>query len=551
MSRHFHFSHENLKFPDNLLERVFQIIPGLLSWTVLISLVLLAFLSPLKAAMVIIAYDIYWLFRLFYMTLFMVLAYLVLAIERETDWTARCHSLEKSKEMLPLVKEKKRAARKAFRLREWFSCKNQERDLKKVITEKIHIPDFDSLYHVVIIAVANESQNVVEPGLQALTQSQFPPKKILPVLAVEERTGPHQRAMAEALQQKYGHFFMDFMVVIHPDDIPGEARVKGANVTYAAKKVTDFFRQKEIDFEKIIVSCFDSDTVPPPEYFAALAYHFMRNPHRTRSSYQPVPVYHNNIWEAPGFARVLEMGSSFFQLVEATNPEKLVTFSSHSMSFKALVEVGYWPVDMISDDSAIFWKALIHYGGDYRVVPMYVTLSMDVAMASSRWKTVINIYRQKRRWAWGVENFPIVMRGFLHDQKISGYNKFRYTVKLIEMHLGWATMGFIILIIGWLPAIFAGREFSSSVLYYNSPRITSLIFNLALTALAVTIVLSLFLLPKKKTRNPFLKRVLFALEWMLVPLVYTFLSTLPALEAQTRLMRGHIMQFRITEKARR
>ena len=27
------------------------------------------------------------------------------------------------------------------------------------------------------------------------------------------------------------------------------------------------------------------------------------------------------------------------------------------MSFTALVEIGYWPVDMISDDSAVFWKA--------------------------------------------------------------------------------------------------------------------------------------------------------------------------------------------------
>ena len=33
------------------------------------------------------------------------------------------------------------------------------------------------------------------------------------------------------------------------------------------------------------------------------------------------------------------------------------------MSFKALVEIGYWPVDMISDDSAIYWKAYIHYAG--------------------------------------------------------------------------------------------------------------------------------------------------------------------------------------------
>ena len=73
------------------------------------------------------------------------------------------------------------------------------------------------------------------------------------------------------------------------------------------------------------------------------------------------------------------MGSSFSQLTQSTDPSALVTFSSHSMSFKALVEIDYWPVDMISDDSAIYWKAYIHYAGAYTVVPMLVTVSMDLA----------------------------------------------------------------------------------------------------------------------------------------------------------------------------
>src|SRR3989338_4851105 len=116
----------------------------------------------------------------------------------------------------------------------------------------------------------------------------------------------------------------------------------------------------------------------------------MVSPERDRASFQPVSVYHNNIWEVPGSAKGIETGSSFFVQDEPTNPENLVTFSSHSMSFKALVEVGYWPVDMISDDSAIFWKAFIHYDGNYRVVPLYTTVSMDVEAASTWRKTLIN-----------------------------------------------------------------------------------------------------------------------------------------------------------------
>lgn len=511
----------------------------------------MSFFKPLHAAVFVIALNIFWLFRILYMTVFLVLAYAVLAVEKGTDWTERCRLLERGKDALPEIKKRKFRALKQFKLKKWIDLKNQERELNRVVHSKIKIPAYDSVYHVVLIAAAKETREILEPALEALTKSELPAKKIIPVLAIEERTGPAHLAMAQSLRDTYKNYFFDFLVASHPDGIPGEARVKGANATYAAKQVAPYLEKRGIAFEDVVLSCFDADTVASPEYFAALTYHFMRNSKRTRSSFQPIPVYHNNIMDAPAISRVLETGSSFFQLIEATNPEKLVTFSSHSMSFKALVEIGYWPVDMISDDSAIFWKALIYYGGDYRVVPMYVTLSMDVVMAPTFLRTLRNIYRQKKRWAWGVENFPIVMRAFMKDTQIGLLRKTRYVIKLLEMHISWATLGFLITFLGWLPAFFAGQEFSDTVLFYNSPRIASLIFNLASTTLVISIVLALWMLPKGKKKMTFFNKVVYALEWLLIPLVFTFLSSLPALDAQTRLMRGKMMEFFVTDKQRK
>ena len=411
-------------------------------------------------------------------------------------------------------------------------------------------PPSSEIYHLVLFSIAKESKEIVEPGIESLAHQTFPPKRILVVLAVEERAALSVKEGIKTLQRKYNDSFFDLLIAVHPEGVPGEARVKGANVTNAAKTAAEYFEEKKISFEHVIVSCFDADTVVGRDYFSSLTYHFMVCPQRNRASFQPIPVYNNNIWEASAFARVLDVGSSFFQLIEATNPDKLVTFSSHSMSFKALVEVGYWPVDMISDDSAIFWKALIHFDGDYRVVPMYVTLSMDVVSGQSWWRTILNVYRQKRRWAWGVENFPIVMRGFMANKKISLYDKVRYGFKLFEDHVAWATWAFLLTFVGWLPALFSGREFSNSVLYYSAPRVTGIIFNLASVALVATIILSLCLLPKKQVKNPLLKRIGFALEWLLVPFIVVFLSAIPALDAQTRLMFGRYMEFWVTDKKR-
>ncbi|NQT33342.1 MAG: hypothetical protein HQ594_06710 [Candidatus Omnitrophica bacterium] len=206
---------------------------------------------------------------------------------------------------------------------------------------------------------------------------------------------------------------------------------------------------------------------------------------------------------------------------------------------------------MISDDSAIFWKAFMHYNGDYRVVPMYTTLSMDAVVAENWRQTVINVYKQKRRWAWGVENFPIVMRGFLHDKKMPLFSKLKCGFKLFEGHIAWTTWAFLLTILGWLPAIFAGRVYSHSVFYYSVPRITGVIFNLATLSLVTSVVLSLCLLPKTRIKHPILKRIGFALQWLLVPFTFIFLSAIPALDAQTRLMLGKYMTFWVTDKGKK
>ena len=182
---------------------------------------------------------------------------------------------------------------------------------------------------------------------------------------------------------------------------------------------------------------------------------------------------------------------------------------------------------------------------------MYVTLSMDVAASDTWWRTAKNIYKQKRRWAWGVENFPIVARAFLKSRRIPSYEKFRHAFKLFEGHVSWATWGFILTIIGWLPTIFAGQQFRHSVVYYNMPQITGTIFHLASLSLIISVTLSIALLPKTKLRYRWVKKVIFAMEWCAMPLILVFLSALPALDAQTRLMLGQDMGFWVTEKKRK
>ena len=540
----FRFSRQGLTPREQVLERAFEILPGITSWTVLVGMVGLAFWNPLLAAMVVIAFDLYWLLRLFYMTMFLILSSMRLSIEAPTDWMARVRAFEPSGHAPPT----RVPTAAQWDLKSRCSLWMYRRELRAIRRQQLSPPPADAIHHVVIFPIAEERREVLEPGIESLIHQTFPPARVLVILAVEERADPEVKVDAAQLQQVYRTRFLDLLIVTHPDRIPGEARVKGANATWAAHAAAAYLQDRGIPFAYTLISCFDADTTVSPQYLACLTYRFMACSERTRASFQPIPVYHNNIWEVPAFARILDIGSSFFQLIEATHPDRLVTFSSHSMSFQALIDVGYWPVDLISDDSAIFWKAFLHYDGHYRVVPLYITVSMDVAAAETWRKTIVNVYKQKRRWAWGVENFPIVMRGFLRDEKIPLFTKIRHGFKLFEGHVAWATWAFLLTVIGWIPALLAGREFPDSVVYYSAPRITATIFHLSSVVLLTTVVLSYCLLPKERITQPFLKRIGLALEWLLVPLVSLLLAALPALDAQTRLMFGRYLEFWVTEK---
>ncbi len=487
-----------------------------------------------------------WVLRLFYLTIFLFLSYFRLSIEKDTDWLGRIRGMDRFDNYL--AETRKACHEKGWdrRLSHWLHRKDVER-LKK----SGNIPPRSSeIFQLVVIPVIKESPSVVAANVLSVAQNKASIRQTIVALAVEARAERSVREGMAKIADEYRDQFMEFLVVEHPDGLPGEARVKGANISYAAKAAAKYFEEHKIPFENVIVSCFDADTVVGPDYFACLTYCFMNCPDRHRASFQPIPVFHNNIWEVPGFARVVETGSSFFQLIETTDPKRLVTFSSHSMSFKALVEVGYWSADMISEDSGIFWKSYLYFDGLYHVVPMPMTLSMDIVDAGSWWGTLGSLYKQKRRWAWGVENFPLVMRGFLANKKISFYDKLQHGFKLFEGQVTWAALPFLLTFVGWLPAISAGNEFSNTVLYYNAGRFTQAIFGLSTIALLGTIIMSLRLLPEKKKKFSLFWTLIHGLEWFLVPFILVFLSAMPALDAQTRLMFNRRMEFWVSDKRR-
>lgn len=490
---------------DNHIKRLLEITPGAISWGVIIMFIVLAIFKPVACAILIIVFDFYWIIRTLYLTTLLILSHRQLSRQKNRDWLSDCMKLEGS----------------------WHE-----------------------LYHLVIFPVYKEPVDVLISSLEALKGCNYPKDKMIVVLGFEERY-PLSQDNARMLEDKFAEHFFGYLSTFHPDGLPGEKRIKGANATWAAQKAREFILAKGIGYEKVIVSCFDADTCVEREYFGCLTFHFMTEKRPHQVSYQPIPVYNNNIWQAPSFARVVEISSSFCQMIEAMRREKFVTFSSHSMSFKTLVDIGYWPRDMISDDSVIYWKSFLFYKGEYNVVPLYITVSMDAAYDSNFLKTIAMQYKQKRRWAWGVENFPFLVMGFLKSGDIPLLTKLRRSFYLLESHVTWAVWAIILVLIGPLPVLLGGAVFKEMSISYNLPRITGMLFNFTLAASIAWIVLSRMLLPPRPKNISRIKNVLTVIEWLLAPAIILILGSTPALDAQTRMMLAKYMEFNSTEKSRK
>lgn len=517
----------DLQGKDYKLYRFFEILPGFISIATLVVLFTLSYFNPVFVAYFIIAFDVYWLLLVLYMAIFLITSYINLKKGLKTNWKEKCINLAKG------LHDQEKA--------------DSESLARRGVT-------WDQVWQLIVLPTYNESEDIIRGCLGAIDNDSFPNERMIVALAVEERAGKEGQRRAEIIKNEFGHKFKHFAIVFHPDGIDGELKGKGANQAWCVKQLKLNYLDKEgFDYDKILISVFDIDTVVRSGYFFALTYKFLTVNEPYRASYQPIPVYHNNIWNAPFFSRVAASSNTFWQMIMQVREESLVTYSSHSMTFKALAEIGFWSPKNVSEDSRIFWHSLLHYNGDYRVEPVYFDVSMDVTVDDNIPKTARSLYKQQRRWAWGVENVPYLLFNTFKSWNNPGFKKGKLLSHIFIQIYGfhaWATNALIIALLGWMPMLIGGDRFNATVLSTNLPTVTQNLMTVAMVGLVLSAVVSALLLPKRPPQYSFWKNILITLEWFLIPVVIIIFGAVPCLDAQIKLMRGKYMGFWVTPKAR-
>lgn len=511
--------------------RFFEILPGALSWTILLMPIILSYINITATVLFILAYLLVYFARSIGFSIGSLRGYRTMKKHLALNWPALVEDVENQQ-----------VGHGDGVVRPQWHKDNIER---LSTTSNPYKPS--ELIHAVILATVNENREILEPTIRSIIDGLQDNKKLILVIAYEGRAGEETEKRVASLINDYKEYFMDAFAVKHPANVPGEVIGKGANISCAGRKLKEYLEQKEIDPKKVIVTTLDSDNRPDKRYFLSVNYLFCIVPDPLRASYQPLPMFTNNIWDVPTMMRVIATGNTLFYIVGITRPHRSRNFSAHAQSMQALIDMNFWSVRTVVEDGHHFWRSYFHFNGDYRVYPLSIPIYQDAVFADGYIKTIKAQFIQLRRWTYGASDVAYVAdKGFFHKNGIPKTDVLSKFLNLLEGHVTWATGTILVFGAAFIPPLIHPQSFAANEL----PLIVSRIQKIGLIGLLASVYVCLVTLPPRPKRYGKHRSLLMIVQWLLAPFVGVVFGSLAAFNSQTRLMfKKYLSKFDVTEKA--
>ena len=479
--------------------RGLEALPGIVSWALILFPIWGSFIIPYIVAYFILFFDVYWFYKSFSLAINASISSKKIKSAEQENW------LEKSREL----------------------------------------SNFKKIKHVIIIPNYKESLSKLRETVKSVATQTLSAKQIFVVLGMEKRETDGVRK-ANTIIKEFKNTFGGIFATYHPD-IDGEVKGKSSNESYASKKTyVKLVKTGIIDINFATVSSVDADSVFDKQYFAYLSYKFLTDNNRYNKFWQSANVNHNNFWTVPAPIRIIAFFGSLWRTALLVQKDRLITNSTYSLSFSLLKRIGFWDTDVIPEDYRIFFKAFYKLQGRVWMEPIFLKTSMDAPLSSSYVNSLKNKYHQERRWSWGVSDDQLYIKWWLTVPNVPFLRKTIMLYNVLLDHFLWPVNWFIITIAAnIIPLINPG--FQRTTLGYSLSSLAGIILTSCLIALLAMIVIDY----KNRPRNPSISKFrefLFPLQFILIPIVGFFLSTLPALISHTQLIRGKRLEYKVTEK---
>jgi hypothetical protein len=491
-------------------DRFLEILPGAMTWIALTSPLWLSFVFPFAVAYLIIVADVYWLFNSIKIASLIIVGYRRVEKAAKEDWLAKL-----------------------------------EQDF----------PDtWKDYYHLLVVPNYMEGLEILGPSYDSVAQSNYPSKNVFLAVGFEERAQQKNPQRIEEVT-KYLHDLKgsinQVFTTIHPFGLENEVPGPGSNRNWMVNSAVKELKKLGIDENKVIVTTLDCDFVINKQFLAGTLHKYLSTPEEYRDvcSYTGIIFFNNNYWQAPAPMRLIASGTSFWQLAEMVGSDKYINYSSTSMNLKALLDLGLWPGARVNDDSGFYWKAYYFFKGKYKVIPNYMQIYGDAVLDVNLPRTFQNQYLQLKRWAYGVEHIPFIVKSYFKTPDIDFWDKTDKLIFVFWSYLKWGTLALFISFGGLLVPLI-NPQFGQSVVSHNLSVVSSWILTAAFVGLGATIYVHEKSVPKRPKSWSIFKKIWSYMQWALVPLVLVTIATFPAIDAQTSLMLGRYLEYRTTNKTR-
>lgn len=521
--------------------RFFEMLPGMLSYGAIILLIILSMVNPVLASIYLLTVILVAFVKA------MAISYRMISgrnnMERATrvDWSERLNDLENPKGAYTRLIDKQS--------KKLLYEQHLENLRLMAAAEEGYFPKPSNIYNALIMPAYNESIEVIEPALKSVLDTTYDKKHLIIIFAYEERGGVEIATTADTLKKKYGKYFHSFHLVKHPKDLPNEVIGKGGNITYAGKWLKKYLQQQNIAFSDVIITTMDCDNKPHRYYFDYLTYEYITHEDRKHLSYQPICLFTNNIWDVPAPMRVVATGNSFWNIISSMRPYSLRNFASHSQPMDALVEMDFWSTRTIVEDGHQYWRSYFYFNGNYEVVPIFVPIYQDAVLSNGYTKTLRAQFVQLRRWSYGASDVAYVGNNIFNKKRTTKFwpSVARF-IRLLDGHVTQACIALIVAFGGWAPLVL-NSEAARSVAAHQLPDTVSLIQQVAMVGILISIFVSFKLLPPRPERYKRSRNILMVLQWLLMPVIAIVYSSMASYNAQTRLLIGkYLDKFDVTEK---
>ncbi|CAG8492816.1 5091_t:CDS:2 [Acaulospora colombiana] len=257
--------------------------------------------------------------------------------------------------------------------------------------------------HAFVIPNYEEPEPLLRDTIKRLAQHRNATTTYVIVLAMEESEVDHA-TKAASLKRNFDGSFLDFIITVHPKDVPGESRGKGSNVAYAAREACDYLVRK-IDRRRVVFTITDSDSAIPELYVRHVekALSESEDPYNTICS--PPIFFSRNALNVPAAVRVTDIMWSIMVMQNLSNPRGLAfPCSTYSLSMVLAEQVGFWDTDKdaVGEDLHMWLKCFFKTGGQARSVPIFVPINLTNVETTNYISNIYARFVQAKRHYNGV-----------------------------------------------------------------------------------------------------------------------------------------------------